>query len=160
MAVSYTHLSQVLPNIKAVLKENSLENQFSELLEMRVGRIRTTEEYDNAYSCLLYTSSGGSHEIKKVSLQHTVGRLQNLFPVCVQHRISVFIKNGFGFPLDVYKRQVYTRYIATALRFCFVTGVVNCLFQIGINRLFGAVSYTHLDVYKRQKHSSTKRKSN
>ena len=28
--------SQVLPNIKAVLKENSLENQFSELFEMRV----------------------------------------------------------------------------------------------------------------------------
>lgn len=42
--------SQVLPNIKAVLKENSLENQFSELFEMRVGRIRTTEDYDNAYS--------------------------------------------------------------------------------------------------------------
>ena len=42
--------------------------------------------------------SGGSHEIKKVILQHTVGRLQNLFPFCVQHRISVFIKNGFGFP--------------------------------------------------------------
>lgn len=42
--------SQVLPNIKAALKENGLENQFSELFEMRVGRIRTTEDYDNAYS--------------------------------------------------------------------------------------------------------------
>ena len=42
--------SQVLPNIKAVLKENSLENQFSELFEMRVGSIHTTEDYDNAYS--------------------------------------------------------------------------------------------------------------
>ncbi len=40
--------SQVLPNIKAALKENGLENQFSELFEMRVGRIRTTEDYDNA----------------------------------------------------------------------------------------------------------------
>ena len=27
--------SQVLPNIKAALKENGLENQFSELFEMR-----------------------------------------------------------------------------------------------------------------------------
>ena len=42
--------------------------------------------------------SGGSHEIKKVILQHTVGRLQNLFPFCVQHRIAIFIENGFGFP--------------------------------------------------------------
>ena len=42
--------SQVLPNIKAALKENGLENQFSKLFEMRVGRIRTTEDYDNAYS--------------------------------------------------------------------------------------------------------------
>ena len=42
--------SQVLPNIKAVLKENSLENHFSELFEMRVGVMRTTEDYDNAYS--------------------------------------------------------------------------------------------------------------
>ena len=42
--------SQVLPNIKAALKENGLENQFSELFEMRVGSIHTTEDYDNAYS--------------------------------------------------------------------------------------------------------------
>ncbi len=42
--------SQVLPNIKAALKENGLENQFSKLFEMRVGSIHTTEDYDNAYS--------------------------------------------------------------------------------------------------------------
>ena len=42
--------AQVLPNIQAALKENGLENQFSELFEMKVGHIRTTEDYENAYS--------------------------------------------------------------------------------------------------------------
>ena len=42
--------AHVLPNIQAALKEHGLENQFSELFEMRVGQIRTTEDYDNAYS--------------------------------------------------------------------------------------------------------------
>ena len=30
--------------------------------------------------------------MKKVILQHTVGRLQYLFPFCVQHRIAVLVK--------------------------------------------------------------------
>ena len=51
------------------------------------------------FSTLYIGITSVSHEIEKVILQHTVGRLQNLFPFCVQHRISVFIKNGFGFPL-------------------------------------------------------------
>lgn len=40
---------QVLPNIQTILKENGLENQFSELFEMKVGYIRTTEDYENAF---------------------------------------------------------------------------------------------------------------
>ena len=46
--------------------------------------------------------SGGSHEIKKVILQHTVGRLQNLFPFCVQHRIAIFIENLCFFCFYIY----------------------------------------------------------
>ncbi len=37
-------------NIQKTLNENGLENQFSELFEMKVGHIRTTEDYENAYS--------------------------------------------------------------------------------------------------------------
>lgn len=40
---------QVLPNIQTALKENGLEKQFSELFEMKVGYIRTTEDYENAF---------------------------------------------------------------------------------------------------------------
>ena len=42
--------AQVLLNIQKTLNENGLENQFSELFEMKVGHIRTTEDYENAYS--------------------------------------------------------------------------------------------------------------
>ena len=31
-------------------------------------------------------------DVYKRQLQHTVGRLQNLFPFCVQHRIAIFIE--------------------------------------------------------------------
>lgn len=42
--------AQLLLNIQKTLNENGLENQFSELFEMKVGHIRTTEDYENAYS--------------------------------------------------------------------------------------------------------------
>ena len=42
--------AQVLPNIQATLKENGLDNPFSELFEMRVGHIRSTEDYENAFN--------------------------------------------------------------------------------------------------------------
>lgn len=41
--------TQVLSNIKNVLQENGIKDQFSDLFEMRVGHIRTTEDYDNAF---------------------------------------------------------------------------------------------------------------
>lgn len=40
---------KVLPNILATLKKNGLRNQFSELFEMKVGHIRTAEDYSNAF---------------------------------------------------------------------------------------------------------------
>lgn len=42
--------NQVLPNIQAILKENNLDDCFSELFEMKIGHIRTTEDYDHAFS--------------------------------------------------------------------------------------------------------------
>ncbi len=41
--------TKVFSNIQAILKEHDLENQFSELFEMRVGHIHTTEDYENAF---------------------------------------------------------------------------------------------------------------
>lgn len=40
---------KVLPNILATLKKNGLREQFSELFEMKVGHIRTAEDYSNAF---------------------------------------------------------------------------------------------------------------
>lgn len=42
--------SQVLPNIQAALKRNGLDSQFSELFEVKVGNIRTAEDFNNAFS--------------------------------------------------------------------------------------------------------------
>lgn len=42
--------AQVLPNIQATLKESGLENRFSELFEMKVGHIHTTEDYESAFN--------------------------------------------------------------------------------------------------------------
>lgn len=41
--------TQVLPNIQNALKENQLENQFSELFEMRVGYVRTTNDVHDVF---------------------------------------------------------------------------------------------------------------
>lgn len=41
--------AQVFSNIQAILQENGLEDQFSELFEMKAGHIRTSEDYDNAF---------------------------------------------------------------------------------------------------------------
>lgn len=38
-----------LPHVQTVLREQGLEDQFSELFEMKVGHIRTTDDYDNAF---------------------------------------------------------------------------------------------------------------
>lgn len=40
---------QVLPNLQAVLKENGLERQFSQLFEMRIGRVHTTENFEDVF---------------------------------------------------------------------------------------------------------------
>lgn len=41
---------QVLVNIQTILKENNLDSQFSQLFAMKIGHIRTTEDYENAFS--------------------------------------------------------------------------------------------------------------
>lgn len=41
--------NEILPNIRLALRENDLENQFSELFEMKIGHIRTVEDYSNAF---------------------------------------------------------------------------------------------------------------
>lgn len=39
----------VLPHLQVVLKENNLESQFSQLFEMRMGHVQTTENYNNVF---------------------------------------------------------------------------------------------------------------
>lgn len=41
---------QVLAKIQTILKENNLDSQFSQLFEMKIGQIRTTADYENAFS--------------------------------------------------------------------------------------------------------------
>ena len=67
--------------------------------------------------------SGISHEMKKVILQHTVGRLQNLFSFCVQHWITILVKHRLGLPFftaaDLRDRFLYRSpegFILTSLR--------------------------------------------
>lgn len=42
--------AQVLPNVQNILKEKGIDGSFSELFEMKISHIRTTEGYDNAFS--------------------------------------------------------------------------------------------------------------
>lgn len=42
--------AEVLPKLRAALEEKGLDSRFSELLPMRIGQIRTSEDYDNAFS--------------------------------------------------------------------------------------------------------------
>lgn len=39
----------VLPHLQVVLKEKNLESQFSQLFEMRIGHVQTTENYNNVF---------------------------------------------------------------------------------------------------------------
>ncbi len=41
---------EVLPKIQKVIKENGLENHFSQLLSMGIGQIRTTDEYEDVFT--------------------------------------------------------------------------------------------------------------
>ncbi len=45
-----TPANEVLPEIKAVLRENGLENEFSGLYTMGIGNIRTTDEYKGVFT--------------------------------------------------------------------------------------------------------------
>ena len=40
---------QALPRLQEILKENGLDSQFSQLFEMRIGHIRTTENYEGVF---------------------------------------------------------------------------------------------------------------
>lgn len=42
--------TQVLANIQKDLTENGLDSQFSDLFEMKIGHIRTAEDYDNVFN--------------------------------------------------------------------------------------------------------------
>lgn len=40
---------EILPHLQTVLQENGLENQFSQLFEIRTGHVRTEEDYSNVF---------------------------------------------------------------------------------------------------------------
>ena len=87
--------SQVLPNIKAVLKENSLENQFSELFEMRIGRVRTSTDYQNT--------------VKFPALQRSIDAM----PVSDEQQQLQYTLEAVGYPYLI-ALSSYNRLLTTA----------------------------------------------